>query len=362
LALWPDKAPHANGESEKDQPAVWVYEASEPKTGTAVVICPGGGYAVHAVDHEGTQPARWFNRMGVTVFVLRYRLAPYRHPVPLLDAQRALRYVRHHAADYGLNTDRIGIMGFSAGGHLASTAATHFDNGDEDADDPVDRKSCRPDFVILGYPVVSFQDEVTHRGSVRNLLGNSPDEEQLNLLSNEMQVTKESPPAFLFHTAEDTAVPVENNLRYFAACRAAGVPAELHVFQHGQHGVGLANQHPALSGWISQAGNWLRQNGLLTSEPTQPLRGVVSVDGMNLPWGTVALKSANEHFPVGWSMVMRGKYSIPESAGILPGEYTASIVDMGDVQPQPTVPDAKPHSRTIKVQIEPGQETLNLEF
>jgi len=362
LALWPDQAPHANGESEKDQPAVWVYEASEPKTGTAVVICPGGGYAVHAVDHEGTQPARWFNRMGVTVFVLRYRLAPYRHPVPLLDAQRAVRYVRHHAADYGLNADRIGIMGFSAGGHLASTTATHFDSGDEDADDPIDRESCRPDFVILGYPVVSFQDDVTHRGSVRNLLGNAPDEEQLNLLSNELQVTEDSPPAFLFHTAEDTAVPVENNLRYFAACRAAGVPAELHVYQHGQHGVGLANQHPALSGWIAQAGNWLRQNGLLTSESTQPLRGVVTVDGKNLPWGSVALKSGNEHFPVGWSMVMRGKYSIPESAGIVPGEYTASIVDMGDVQPRPTVHDAEPLARTITVQIEPGQETLDLEF
>jgi acetyl esterase/lipase len=201
----------------------------------------------------------------VTAFVLKYRLGPkYHHPVELGDAQRAIRTVRSKASEYRLLPDRIGIMGFSAGGHLASTAGTHFDAGDASAADPIDRLSSRPDFLVLCYPVISF-GQFAHQGSKRNLLGENPDPKLVESLSNETQVTAQTPPTFLFHTTTDAAVPVENSVMFYAALRKAGVPAELHIYERGPHGVGLAQTDEALSSWPARLADWLRVHGLLNS-------------------------------------------------------------------------------------------------
>lgn len=218
------------------------------------------------MNHEGRQVANWLNSVGVTAFVLKYRLGPkYRHPVELGDAQRAIRIVRSRAQEFGVRPDRIGMLGFSAGGHLASTAATHFDAGTAQAPDPVDRVSSRPDFLILGYPVISFDPAIGHTGSVRSLLGEKPDPALIQLLSNDLQVTAETPPTFIFHTNADTGVVAEHSVRFYLALRKANVPAELHVFETGPHGVGLALGDPALSAWPTLLANWLRGRGLLTS-------------------------------------------------------------------------------------------------
>lgn len=338
--LWPDGAPGAMGSDDKDVPGFWVYPADKPN-GTAVVICPGGGYAIHATDHEGVQPARFFNRMGVTAFVLRYRLSPYRHPIPLGDAQRAIRLVRANAGQYGIDPNRVGIMGFSAGGHLTSTAVTQFDSGDASSSDPIAIQSCRPSFGILGYPVVSFVADYSHKGSARNLLGDNPTHEQLESLSSDTRVTSETPPVFLFHTAEDVGVPAENSVAFFAACLKHKVPAELHVYQQGPHGVGLANEHPALAQWIDQAGTWLRQNGLLTSLERQAISGTITLGDKPLRWGCLALKSDDANYPVAWAMINNGKFSIPASSGAVPGVHSVSVTDMGAVATGPTRDDAR---------------------
>jgi acetyl esterase/lipase len=264
--LWPDGAPGAVGNEAVDRPKITVYRApAEKATGTAVVVCPGGGYVVLAADHEGKQVAEWLNSLGVSAFVLQYRLGPrYHHPAPLQDAQRALRMVRTRAAEWGVDPTRIGILGFSAGGHLASTAATHFDDGDAEAADPIERASSRPDFAVLCYPVITLAGPYAHAGSRTALLGESPDPALVEALSNERQVTQRTPPTFLFHTADDASVPVENSLMFFSALRKAGVPAELHVFAHGRHGVGLAPDDPSLSQWPGLCAQWMRGRGLLT--------------------------------------------------------------------------------------------------
>jgi acetyl esterase/lipase len=264
--LWPDGAPGAAGNEEADKPALTIYLPPAAKAvGTGVVVCPGGGYGHLAMDHEGRQIAEWLNSLGVAAFVLKYRLGPrYRHPAPLQDAQRALRYVRLHAKDFGLLGDRLGIWGFSAGGHLASTVGTHFDAGNASATDPIDRMSSRPDFMILAYPVISFSAEYTHVGSRNNLLGEKPDPKLVENLSNEKQVTPQTPPTFLFHTDEDTGVPAENSVAFYLALRKARVPAEIHIYQRGKHGVGLAGADPILATWSSRLADWLKLRGLLT--------------------------------------------------------------------------------------------------
>lgn len=266
IPLWPDKAPGAVGEKPEDRPTLAVYlPPKEKATGTAVIVCPGGGYGFLAVGHEGEEVARWLNERGVAAFVLRYRIAPrYRHPAPLQDVQRAIRLVRSRAEQWQVNPQRIGVWGFSAGGHLAATAATHFDHGNPDSPDPVERVSCRPDFCILAYPVISFTEPFTHKGSRNNLLGPNPDPKLLEDLSNEKRVTPQTPPTFLFHTNEDKGVPPENSVVYYLALRRAGVPAELHIYEKGPHGVGLAQKDPVLRTWPDRLADWLRIHGLLT--------------------------------------------------------------------------------------------------
>jgi acetyl esterase/lipase len=264
LPLWPDGAPGALGTADTDKPTLTVYRASRRASGTAVVVAPGGGYGSLAMDHEGRQVAAFFNSMGVSAFVLKYRLGPrYHHPIELGDAQRAIRMVRARAQEFGVQPDRIGMMGFSAGGHLASTAATHFDSGKADAVDAIDRAGSRPDFLILGYPVISTDPAIAHAGSVRNLLGENPDPTLLEDLSNDLRVTAQTPPTFIFQTNADTSVPAENSVRFYLALRKAKVPAEMHIFENGPHGVGLSLDDPALSLWPTLLTNWLRGRGLL---------------------------------------------------------------------------------------------------
>ena len=265
ILLWPDGAPEAQGDTDADKPNLSIYPVADgrQKVATGVVVCPGGGYVNLAVDHEGAQIAAWLNSYGIPAFVLRYRLGPkYHHPVELGDAQRAIRYVRAHAADYGIDPHRIGVWGFSAGGHLASSTGTHFDSGKADSSDPIEKESSRPDFMILAYPVITFKEPFLHRGSRDALLGKHPDPALVQLLSNETQITKETPPTFLFHTSDDSVVPVQNSIEFYLALRAAGVPAEMHIFQHGPHGVGLARDNPDLSVWPDLLAKWLKERGL----------------------------------------------------------------------------------------------------
>ena len=265
IPLWTGAAPGALGSDDTDIPAITVFLPRTVAANTpAVVICPGGSYRALASNHEGRQVASYLNSLGVAAFVLRYRLGPrYHHPIELGDAQRAIRYVRSHAPDWRLDPARIGIIGFSAGGHLAMTASTKFDAGAAGAAEAVDRVSSRPDFAVLGYPVISMTEEWTHKGSRTNLLGENFDPELAKSLSGERAVTRETPPTFLFQTTEDTVVPAENAVHYYLALRKAGVPAEMHVFEKGPHGVGLANDDAALSEWSKLLAGWLRGRKLI---------------------------------------------------------------------------------------------------
>lgn len=263
--LWPDGAPGAVGMEDRDKPSITIWlPGAEVRNGAAVVVCPGGGYGGLANDHEGKQVAEWLNKKGVAAFVLKYRLGPrYHHPAPLQDAQRAMRTVRARAKEWNVDPKRVGIWGFSAGGHLASTAGTHFDDGMEGAKDAIDRVSCRPDFMILAYPVITLEPPYTHGGSRKNLLGDSPDPKLVESLCNQKQVTARTPPTFLFHTAEDKAVPIQNSEMFHDALKKAGVPCELVTYEKGVHGVGLAQKDPILSKWPDRLADWLEKQGVL---------------------------------------------------------------------------------------------------
>jgi acetyl esterase/lipase len=264
VMLWPDGAPGAKGTTEKDTPNITVYLPEKGKaTGGAVVVCPGGGYGGLAVDHEGEAIGNWFNDAGITAFVLRYRVSPYRHPIPMNDAKRAMRLVRLRAKDWGIDPNRLGIMGFSAGGHLTATIATLFDKGDPNAAEPIDQQSCRPDFAILCYPVITFKPPFAHMGSRHNLLGKDAPEDLVESLCHENNVTDETPPIFIFHTADDAGVPSENSLQLFMALRAHKIPAEMHIYEHGRHGVGLAPDMPELNTWPGLCMDWLKKHGIL---------------------------------------------------------------------------------------------------
>ena len=269
--LWPDLPPGSTLRGEGDVPKLIITQVESEQPTAGVVILPGGGYGGHAMDHEGHQFAEWFKSLGVTSAICTYRLRGkgnggkgYGHPAPMQDAQRAIQTLRSKAKDLNLDPGRIGIIGFSAGGHLCSTVSTHFTPGDPDSVDPVRRVSSRPDFSILCYPVIAFDKPYTHKGSQRNLIGADPDPELVESLSNERQVTPKTPPTFLFHTGADTVVPPQNSIDYYMACIRHGVPAEMHLFPKGRHGLGLAQQHEGASQWPKLCENWLRRLGVVT--------------------------------------------------------------------------------------------------
>jgi acetyl esterase/lipase len=265
ILLWPGGAPGALGNADEDRPSLSIHLPKGVKAArVGVIVCPGGGYHSLAMDYEGDGVAEWLNSLGIAGFVLKYRLGPrYHHPIEMQDGQRAVRFVRFHAREYGIASDRIGIMGFSAGGHLASTIGTHFDRGKRDVADPIDRVSCRPDFMVLAYAVIALATANRHKGSMENLLGEHPDPLVVRSLSNELQVTAETPPTFLFHTDSDPVVSPENSVLFYLALRKNHVPAELHVFEPGRHGVGLARKDPALSIWPTLLSHWFHTRGLL---------------------------------------------------------------------------------------------------
>jgi acetyl esterase/lipase len=260
LNVYPGAAPGALGHATADRPTIDVYLPAANPTHSAVLVIPGGSYSKVVADREGAAPAQWLAQRGVAAFVLHYRVAPYHYPAPIADAERAVRLLRSHAADYGFSPDHFGAWGFSAGGHITSILATLFDNGVPASPDAVEHASDRPDFVILAYPVISMKPEIGHAGSRQNLLGPMPDPALVALLSAEDHVTPMSPPAFLFTTNDDDVVPSSNSMLYAAACQHAGVPVEFHMFEHGHHGVDLADQLPALHLWTTLLESWMQQN------------------------------------------------------------------------------------------------------
>jgi acetyl esterase/lipase len=263
--LWKDKAPYQAGDTEKDIPTLTLYLADSAKvTDVGIIICPGGGYGGLAVDHEGKQVAEWLNWHGISAFVLRYRHAPnYKHPVPLTDVQRAIRTVRVNSERWGIASNKIGVLGFSAGGHLTSTAGTMYSDGDPNSADPIEKVSSRPDFLILGYPVITMLNPHTHKGSRRNLLGEEPTPEMMEKMSTHLQVNEQTPPAFLIHTSEDKAVPAQNSLLFYQALIEHRVPAELHIFEKGRHGLGLAQKTLDMKRWPDLCIQWLKTRGFL---------------------------------------------------------------------------------------------------
>ena len=266
MPLWPNGAPGALGKKMRDIPTITPFpSAAKNNSGSAIVICPGGGYGGLA-SHEGSTYAQFLQQHGINAFVLKYRLgsAGYRHPIMLGDAARAIRTVRTNAKKWKIDPEKIGIMGSSAGGHLASTMITHFDKGNPNASDPVDRASSRPNVGILCYPVITM-GEFTHQGSKRNLLGKNPSKELTDLLSSEKQVRKDTPPTFVWHTAEDRPVPVENSMLFASALRKAAVPFALHIYQKGRHGIGLADKPPFknVHPWANDLVFWLKEQGFI---------------------------------------------------------------------------------------------------
>lgn len=262
IPLWPNGAPGAVGKAETDVPTIAIYLPAANFTHTAVVVAPGGGYQHLAMDHEGTQVAQWLNAHGIAAVVLKYRLGPtYHHPVELGDAQRAIRYVRSHAQKFGVAPDHIGMLGFSAGGHLTATAGTKFDAGNASANDPIEQVSSRPDFLVLCYAVISMEQGTAHEGSVKYLLGDNVSADQRAALSADEHVSAQTPPTFLWSTTDDATVPVNNIVLFYQALMRNKVQAEMHVFPHGRHGLGLAQTTPGVSQWPELLYQWMRTNG-----------------------------------------------------------------------------------------------------
>jgi acetyl esterase/lipase len=280
IGLWPEGVPGAksigaervaNGKTGNvSEPTLTIYgPAVDKPNGTAVIICPGGGYTSLSTEREGVQYANWLSTLGVTSFVLKSRLAEFGHPAPLQDILRAVRTVRSQAAQLGINPARIGIIGSSAGGHLAASAGTLFDHPLGRTGAPLDATSARPDFLILLYPVITMEGPATHAGSRKALLGAAPDAETMHLMSAETQVSAATPPTLLIHTQADKTVPVENSILFYQALTKAGVPAELYLFEHGSHGMGMRAALGTASEWPRRAEVWLRDRKLLTAAPAQ---------------------------------------------------------------------------------------------
>lgn len=269
MRLWEKDAPGAVGNEPLDVPMLMPFPAPADKaTGAAVIVCPGGGYSKLVDGKEGSEIAKWLNSLGISAFVLKYRIGMrYHQPAPLQDVSRAMRTIRVRAKEWNLDENRIGIIGFSAGGHLASTLGTHFDTGKADSPDPIERASSRPDLMMLIYPVITM-GEFTHPGSKKNLLDENPTDELIKLYSNELQIKKDTPPTFMIHTMDDKVVPVENSLMFVTALRKAGIPIEFHLYETGPHGFGLAPNNQVLASWTQRCADWLKLHGFLDAKTT----------------------------------------------------------------------------------------------
>lgn len=271
IPIWPEGVPGLRADAAPDKdtathssgihtPTMLFYPAPKNKaTGTAIVVCPGGGYSNLSMENEGRAVARWLNSIGISAFVLKYRLKEYGQPAPLRDVLRALRTVRSKAGEFGVKPDRIGVLGFSAGGHLASTATTLYNHPDGKTGAEIDAVSARPDFSVLIYPVISMR-EITHKGSRKRLIGENPSPELVRLYSTDEQVTADTPPVFIVSSTDDKTVPVENSVRFYLALRKAGVPAEMHIYQSAKHGFGMKPNLGPPSGWPQRCEEWLRFN------------------------------------------------------------------------------------------------------
>ena len=270
VPLWPDGVPDTQYRDDGDLPELIITLVKSEVPTPGVVILPGGGYGGLAIGHEGYEIADWLKSIGVSSAICTYRVRGkgnngkgYGHPAPMMDAQRAIQTFRARAGQYNLDPKRIGVIGFSAGGHLCSTVSTRFKDGDKDTNDPVERVSSRPDFSILCYPVIAFGTSYSHKGSERNLLGAEPDPKMIEMFANHEQVSDQTPPTFLFHTAEDHVVPIENSVQYYRSCVRHSVPVEAHFYNKGRHGVGLAHDIPGASDWPKQCESWLQRRAII---------------------------------------------------------------------------------------------------
>ncbi|MDD1762917.1 MAG: alpha/beta hydrolase, partial [Methanothrix sp.] len=266
--LWPNGTPGARGDTDEDRPALTVcLPPAHTRTGVGIIVMPGGGYSKLALGHEAVEVAEWLNAAGIAAFLLRYRLGPrYLYPAPLDDARRAIRLIRSRAHEWGLDPNRIGGMGFSAGAHLLSLTGVHIEKGKLLTRDPVERASSRPDFMILAYPLIVLNQPNMHRGTMKNLFGPKPERKLLDFLSTHLHVTAKTPPTFLFHITEDHTTSAMNSILFYQALYKAGVPCELHIYEQGKHGGGLYKDNPALRTWPDHCLHWLRARGILPAE------------------------------------------------------------------------------------------------
>ncbi len=371
VRLWPEGAPGAKGDTDKDQPFINVWSAAKDKAnGAAFVVCPGGGYGGLAADHEGVQVAKWFNGLGVSAFVLHYRLgsAGYHFPTQLIDVQRAIRHVRANAKQYGIDPNRIGIIGFSAGGHLTSMAATMFDEKPEGmTNDAVDQVSARPDVAAPTYPVISMIQDFGHKGSRKNLLGPNDNDKLAKHVSTETRVTASTPPTFIFQTDEDTVVPAENAVAFYLACRKNKVPAELHIYRPGPHGVGLFLGDPVLGSWSAHLRDWLRNQGFLKPAKRTAVDGKVTVNGKPVSWGSVIFTPEDPSAPVACARVMGGKFKLDEKTGPIVGKVkltvsysAADVPGLESADGTVTTSEQKPGAGEWSLEI--GENAKNLEL
>ncbi len=376
LPLWTEGAmPYAISTVE-EKPTLNCYptQSQSNHTGAAVVICPGGGYGGLAKDHEGRRPAEWFNQQGVSAYVLHYRLGSqgYHYPAELADVQRAIRWVRAHAAEEKIDPERIAVMGFSAGGHLASMAATLFDEHAYDPIDAVDKVSARPDLAILCYPVISFDRAITHGGSRKNLLGpdRDGDDALAKKLSSDLNVTERTPPTFILQTDADTVVPAENALRFFLALREKKVSAELHVYEAGPHGVGLYLADPVLGTWSGHLKDWLRLHFFYAPpQPRSAVSGQATLDGKPVSWGALVFYPENSNLPPTTVRIRKGKFSDPIETGPITGvsriHFEGSIWEETGSPDDQTVQLDSLHfndKTPLRVDVKTGSKPLHFDF
>jgi acetyl esterase/lipase len=361
LPLWPNGAPGAKGDTPKDQPFVDVWLAPQDKAnGAAFVVAPGGGYGGLAVDHEGVQVAKFMNSLGVSAFVLHYRLgsAGYHYPIELMDVQRAIRFVRSKAGEYALDANRVGIIGFSAGGHLTSMAATLFDEKPEGmTNDAIDQLSARPDVACPTYPVISMIEDYGHKGSRKNLLGPNDNDDLAKQVSTERRVTDKTPPIFIFQTDDDTVVPAENAVNFYLACRKHKVPAELHIYKPGPHGVGLMQGDPVLGTWPGHLAAWLRNQGFFSTAKRVAVNGKVTINGKPISWGAIAFENNDTNAPRPTARVMGGKFKLDVSNGAVAGKHKLHVTYSAADVPGLDTPDGTA-SQTVEAEVIDGQELV----